>query len=283
MAGRDLVEEATGWPKAALCSMNKMPNGGGTADMVGRSFDRFPSSDLVPAVGEPVGHGALESVRSVPGDSVGDLTSRASDQAIAAQAAAGSRVAFEELVSRYTGRLYHFLRSRSASREDLEDIVQETFLKAYRNIDRYDERWKFATWLFTIAVRLAISRHRAAGVGRFSSVAADPESPLPGPQEALVMREEAQSLKNIWDVAGTLGPGAYEALWLRYAEEMPVKDIAQAMGKTQLGVRALLHRSRIRLAEKLKAAERQAQPEAAGGGERGGPAGPEVFDPVERR
>jgi RNA polymerase sigma-70 factor (ECF subfamily) len=190
----------------------------------------------------------------------------ASNASLAAQAAAGSRAAFEELVNRYTGRLFHFLRSRSASREDLEDLVQETFLKAYRNIDRYDARWTFATWLYTVGVRLAISRHRAAGTGRVGSAVEDPECPMPGPQETLLLREEAQRQKNIWNIAGTLGPDAYEALWLRYAEEMPVKNIARTMGKTQVAVRALLHRSRIKLAKKLKAAEPQEQPAAAAAG-----------------
>ncbi len=184
------------------------------------------------------------------------------DGSLAAQAAAGSRAAFEELVTRYTGRLFHFLRPRSASREDLEDLVQETFLKAYRNIDRYDARWKFATWLYTVGVRLAISRHRAAGRGRFRAASEDPACPSPGPQETLALREEARQQKNIWTIAGTLGPDAYQALWLRYAEEMSVREIAGALGKTQVGVRALLHRSRVKLAERLKAAGQAGQPEA---------------------
>jgi RNA polymerase sigma-70 factor, ECF subfamily len=198
-------------------------------------------------------------------DKMPSYAAEATDGSLAAQAAAGSPAAFEELVTRYTGRLSYFLMSRSASREDLEDLVQETFLKAYRNIDRYDARWKFATWLYTVGVRLAISRHRAAGIGGVSLGAADPECPAPGPQETLALREEAQRQKNIWNVAVTLGPDAYEALWLRYAEEMPVKDIARAMGKTQVGVRALLHRSRVRLAEKLKASDEPEQAAAAAG------------------
>jgi len=189
----------------------------------------------------------------------------ASDEGLAARAAAGSRAAFEELVNRYTGRLFHFLKLRSASREDLEDLVQETFLKAYRNISRYDAKWKFATWLYTMAVRLAISRHRAAGTGRVRTGAEDLECSSPGPQETLLRGEEAQRQKNIWNVAGTLSPSAYEALWLRYAEDMPVKDIARAMGKTQVGIRALLYRSRMKLAKRLKAPEHQGQFEAAAG------------------
>ncbi|HCS49033.1 MAG TPA: hypothetical protein DIW61_12570, partial [Candidatus Aminicenantes bacterium] len=52
------------------------------------------------------------------------------DEELASRAAAGSRPAFEELVSRYGLRLFYFLRSRSGSDEDVEDLVQETFLKA---------------------------------------------------------------------------------------------------------------------------------------------------------
>jgi RNA polymerase sigma-70 factor (ECF subfamily) len=174
------------------------------------------------------------------------------DEELAAEAAAGSRAAFEELVSRYTVRLFHFLRRRSGSAEDIEDIVQETFLRAYRNIDRYDARWKFSTWLYTVAGRLAVSRHRAA---KAPTLRLDPESlpsPSPGPQEFLAGKEEERRLHlNIWGLARTLGPSEYEALWLRYAEAMPVNDIARAMGRTQVGVRALLHRSRLKLGKKL--------------------------------
>jgi DNA-directed RNA polymerase specialized sigma24 family protein len=169
-----------------------------------------------------------------------------SDEELAAQAAAGSRTAFEELVSRYSPRLFYFLRSRTESDEDIEDLVQETF------------------WLFTLAVRLAISRHRSKKTRPESPL--DPEvaeHPSPGPQERLIRKEEAQEQKNIWNLARTLRPGEYRALWLRYAEGLPVKDIARAMNKTQLGVRALLHRSRLKLGEKLKTASPSAVPAEA--------------------
>jgi RNA polymerase sigma-70 factor (ECF subfamily) len=175
------------------------------------------------------------------------------DKELAARAAAGSRSAFEELISRYSLRLFQFLRSRSGSDEDVEDLVQETFLKAYRNIGRYDPRWKFSTWLFTAAVRLSISRHRSLGRKPLSLDSEGPEHPAPGPQEVLIRKEEAQKAGNIWFLARTLKPSEYEVLWLRYAEGMPMKDIAQAMKKSQVGVRVLLHRSRLKLGKKLRA------------------------------
>jgi len=175
------------------------------------------------------------------------------DEEMAARAAAGSCSAFEELVSRYSLRLFYFLRSRSGSDEDVEDLVQETFLKAYLNIGRCDPQRKFSTWLFTVAVRLSISRHRSQGIKPLPLDSEGPEHPSPGPQEALIREEEAGKAGNIWLLARTLKPNEYEALWLRYAEEMPMKDIALAMKKSLVGVRVLLHRSRLKLGKKLRA------------------------------
>jgi len=190
------------------------------------------------------------------------------DEELAAQATAGSRSAFEELVSRHNLHLFHFLRSRSGSDQDVEDLVQETFLKAYRNIRRYDPRWKFSTWLYTIAVRIMISRHRAAKAPAVPLDAEGLETPAPGPQELLMRKEETGNAGNIWFLARTLRPNEYEVLWLRYAEEMPLKEIARTMKRTLVGVRVLLHRSRLKLGKKLRETSPAAGlAEAAGAGQ----------------
>ena len=176
----------------------------------------------------------------------------ATDEDLAARAAAGSRPAFEELVSRYGLRLFHFLRSHSGSDEDVEDLVQETFLKAYRNIGRFDPQRRFSTWLYTVAFRLSISRLRLKEPKPLQLDSEGPEHPSPGPQEALIRKEEALKAGNIWLLARTLKPREYKVLWLRYAEEMPIRDIARAMRKSQAGVRVLLHRSRLKLGKKLR-------------------------------
>ena len=191
------------------------------------------------------------------------------DEELAAQTAAGSRAAFEALVSRYSPRLFYFLRSRSGSDEDIEDLMQETFLRAFRNIDRYDPKWNFSTWLYTMAVRLAISRHRSK---KADPLPLDPElteCPSPGPQDRLIFEEETQERKNVWNLARTLKPGEYQALWLRYAEGLPVKDIAKAMNKSQIGIRTLLHRSRLKLGPKLRTTSPSAAPAGAVSARRG--------------
>ena len=137
---------------------------------------------------------------------VNRATAVPTDEELAARAAEGSRTAFEELVSRYSPRLFHFLRSRSGAGEDVEDLVQETFLKAYRNIGRYDPSRRFSTWLYTIAFRLAISRHRSQGArplaarsGRTGTPVArspgssDPEGRGPASREHLAPRQDPKT------------------------------------------------------------------------------------------
>ena len=185
------------------------------------------------------------------------------DEELAARAASGSRSAFEELVTRYGARLLHFLQSRSGPGGDAEDLVQETFLKAYRNIGRFDPGRRFSTWLYTIAFRLAVSHHRSHGTKPLPLDSEGPDNPSAGPQEALIRKEEARHAGNIWLLARTLKPREYEVLWLRYSVEMPLRDIARTMKRSQVGVRVLLHRSRLRLAEKLRQPSIPALPEEA--------------------
>src|SRR4051812_25411358 len=72
----------------------------------------------------------------------------------------GCKDCFEELVRRFQSPLLHFLTRRLSSQHDAEDLVQETFLTAYRSLGQYDSSSRFSTWVFTIANRLAISSRR---------------------------------------------------------------------------------------------------------------------------
>jgi RNA polymerase sigma-70 factor (ECF subfamily) len=168
-----------------------------------------------------------------------------SDEALAAKVAEGSRVSFEELVSRYSPRLFYFLRYRTETDQDIEDLVQETFLKAFKNIDRFNPEWKFSTWLYTIAVRQAISRFRSIKTAKSSLVAT---SSNPDPEEIIIQKEKSQ---NLWRLASSLSQKEFEALWLHYAEDMPVKEIAKITKKKPITVRVLLHRARLNLAKRI--------------------------------
>ena len=168
-----------------------------------------------------------------------------SDEELVAKTQTGSRRCFDQLVYRYSHRLFYFLRPRVSTDEDTEDLVQETFLKAYRNISRFDLKYKFTTWLYTTATRLAIDFYRKKQHHEHISLM-NPSTPDPGEQ---VTREE--DAQNLWNIAQKLQANQFQVLWLRYIEELSLPEIASVMKKNQVHIRVLLHRARMNLIKQL--------------------------------
>jgi RNA polymerase sigma-70 factor, ECF subfamily len=77
------------------------------------------------------------------------------DSGVVAAFLAGERRAFNELVERYQNRLLNFVYRTTGDRERAEDLVQETFIRVYRHLHRFDQSKKFSTWVYTIASNLA--------------------------------------------------------------------------------------------------------------------------------
>ena len=178
-----------------------------------------------------------------------------SDEKLAAESAAGSEACFEELVRRFAPRLFRYLRPKTASAEEAEDLVQETFRKAFQNIARFDAGYRFSTWLYTIAHRQAISFFRARRVSSAAPTEAVDESS--GPEDLLVRREE---VRYFWSLARRLPRQQYQAFWLRYAEDLSVAEIARVMKRPAAHVRVMLHRGRLKLAAAFKEEERRSWP-----------------------
>ena len=166
------------------------------------------------------------------------------DEQLAEAAKRGSSAAFDELVERYQLRLLRFLLGRCNSRADAEDAIQDTFVNAYRYLQSYDPRWRFSTWLYRIALRNAVrqSLHPAAEDVEI----ADDRDPL----ASCIALSERQ---NLWLLAKKqLAADAYSALWLRYAEDLPLADVARAVDRSLAWTKVSLMRSRRRLASALK-------------------------------
>lgn len=183
-------------------------------------------------------------------------------------ARAGSLPAYAELVRRFEGRLYNFLLRRTHSASEAEEITQEAFVRAWENLGRYDARWQFSTWLFTIARRAAVTAARRRRTGRDGGAAAAAASKVGSGAdhvERLADREEAHLL---WDLADRqLSERQRSALWLRYAEGMEIREIALVQGTTTLVVRVTLSRARRALA---RAAGAQGATEVSRAGELAG-------------
>lgn len=168
------------------------------------------------------------------------------DEALVAQAKAGSRDAYDELARRWRPRLVAALWKRTGSEADAEDVAQDALLRAHERLYQHDGKYRFSTWLFTIAFRLDVSRRRrkrpAVALGDYD--AADVRQPTPA-----VTVETSEARDNLWAIAERkLSEPYYTALWLRYGEDLPPTEIAQVMRKTTLAVRVMLHRARQKLA-----------------------------------
>jgi len=168
------------------------------------------------------------------------------------QVKAGSREAFESLLGFYEKRVFNFLWQMVRNAHDAEDLTQETFLKAYQSIQRFNSNQNFSTWLFTIAKRTAFNHFRAAK--QFEELSPDHEVDLDDPSILLQQKDERTAL---WTLAEALPPEQREALWLRYAEGFSIAETVAILRTNQIRVRVLLHRARKNLATRLRPQQAQ--------------------------
>jgi RNA polymerase sigma-70 factor (ECF subfamily) len=176
-----------------------------------------------------------------------------SDEQLASRAQRGCLASFEELVRRFQLPLLNFLRQRGAG-ADAEDLLQETFLRAYTNLHRYRRRHRAAAWLFTIARRLSINHYHR--------VAASPATQTDGEAavESLLAAEGApdelaaasEDRKQLWQLAARiLSEEEMAALWLYYVEELSAREVGAVLERSWLATKSLLSRARKKLLPRL--------------------------------
>ncbi len=166
------------------------------------------------------------------------------DRAVAAQAAAGNAAAFAALVESHAQRLHRWLVATGTAHHDAEDVVQEAFLRAHAAIARYDARWAFSTWLFTIAhrVRLDLAARRRD------------HAPLDDIHAAPAAATDALPDGGLWSRARALLPAdEFRLLWLHYAEDQAPAAVARILDINPIAARVRLHRARKRLEAALRA------------------------------
>ena len=202
---------------------------------------------------EPRGSEALVSPQECAEWSPAPLTAveppEPSPERLVQQAKTGCREAFGLLVEHYEKRIFNYLSQLTGNSHDAEDLTQETFLKVYRSIHRFDSTHAFSTWLFTIAKRTAFNHFR--GAKRFQELPPHTEVDLDDPSVLLQQKDEQIS---VWKLAEALKADQYEALWLRYGEGFSIAETAGILHTNQIRVRVLLHRARKNLRKSLCAA-----------------------------
>jgi RNA polymerase sigma-70 factor (ECF subfamily) len=146
------------------------------------------------------------------------------------QVRAGDPEAFRVLVERYSRTLFRLAYRMTGHEQDAEDAVQETFLRAYRQIHRFDSRSKFSTWLYAIAVNRTLDllrgrRRRPEGSAELAYGTAASGDPDP---ERLAFSGQVQN--RVSAALAGLSPAERTAFLLRHFEGLPVAEISRVLG-----------------------------------------------------
>jgi RNA polymerase sigma-70 factor (ECF subfamily) len=187
------------------------------------------------------------------------------------QARGGSDEAFTHLVEQYQTPVYNLCYRMLGEPESAEDAAQESFLRAYQNLDRYDLERPFITWLLSIAAHYCIDRLRRR---HFVSVPVDddeapfelPDPAAPNPEAEAVRSEEQERIHILLE---GLDPTDRAAVTLRYWHDFSEVEIAESLSLTVSAVKSRLFRARRSLAKAWEIEEASRAPQQH---ERGGPA-----------
>lgn len=172
-----------------------------------------------------------------------------------ARVLAGERDAFHVLLQRHSGPLLATLRAVLRNREDAREVLQETWLRAYRNLDRLREPARLRAWLVSIALNLARAHHRRARDGELDSGRdGDPVAPAGGGRGAGVDLEEREDLARLRELMASLPARQREVVDLRVNHELSHSEIAELLGISEAASRANYYQGLQRLKQSMGAA-----------------------------
>jgi RNA polymerase sigma-70 factor, ECF subfamily len=181
------------------------------------------------------------------------------ESVLVAEAKAGSYAAFEELVNRYEKKIYRLELNLTGNPEDAEDLLQETFLKAFEHLPTFREDSRFYTWIVRIAINEGLMKLRK----RRSSKEVQVEDPSnedgdfvprefadwrPNPEQEMERVEMETILRN---AAKALPVTFRTVFFLRDVEGLSTEETAEMLNLSEGAVKARLFRARLRLREEL--------------------------------
>ena len=194
------------------------------------------------------------------------------DAAVVAAALAGRTEASEELVRRYERPIYGLIARMVRDEAQAEDLTQDTFVKMFRALGRFDPAMRFSSWLFRIAHNTAIDYLRQRRLLVSTPIEdpdneSDPLASLPDPSAISPERsaQRAELAEAVDRALDRVRPDYRAVLVLRYQEGLEYQDIAEVLGAPLGTVKTFLHRARRDLARELAAAGWGLKPGSAAG------------------
>jgi RNA polymerase sigma-70 factor, ECF subfamily len=187
---------------------------------------------------------------------------RPNDRELVRAAKAGDLAAFEALVIRHERRVYGLARRLTGSDADAQDVTQQTFLSAVKNLSSFRETAAFSTWLITIAAHAALKvvrkRRGLPTTSLDEGTEPDAEGHVPHPEYIADWRETPDRLAQraethrLLDAAiAELDTAPRAVFLLRDVEDLSVRDTAQVLGISEANVKVRLLRARMQLRERF--------------------------------
>ncbi len=170
------------------------------------------------------------------------------------RARGGDPSAIEGLVRRYQGSLHAFLLRRCGRPELAEDLVQESFVRVLRSLDRFDPRFRFSTWLFTIGRRLMVNHFQKRRPAYDSEVVEGRSVEDAPPARDILERERRESILGAVEHAlEGLNPSQRRIVRMFHEQGRSIQNIAGELGLPEGTIKSHLHRARRRMQEAIAA------------------------------
>ena len=181
------------------------------------------------------------------------------ESVLVAQAREGDLQAFTNLVQRYDGKIFRLAMHVTQNREDAEDVLQETFMKAYEHLDQFKGDSKFYTWIVRIAVNQALMKLRRRRTDKTVSMDEQIDTGEDTVVREIAAWDENPEQRFSREEIGKIMDGAIESLdpiyrsvfVLRDVEDLSTEETADALGLSVPAVKSRLLRARLQLREKL--------------------------------
>ena len=183
----------------------------------------------------------------------GQAISADTERALVRETLAGDQLAARGLVDAHRDRLHAFIGRMVRNHHEAEDLCQETFLRAFGSLERFNGTNRFSTWLFTIGYRLTLNRLRRKDNGNVAFDMNEMAAPRNDVPEALANSEEVRRLKaTIWREVDGLSEPQRAAVVLFYQQNMSCQEIGQVLDTPPSTVKSHLHRAREKLRSRLE-------------------------------
>jgi RNA polymerase sigma-70 factor (ECF subfamily) len=170
------------------------------------------------------------------------------------RASGGDMSAFREIVDRYQRQIYSISYDFTGNHHDAEDILQEVLIKVYRSLNRFRGDSRLSTWLHRITINTCLDKTRRASLPVASSEELVPDrfaadSPSGNPEKST---EATRIQSHIENALRTLTPLERSVFILRNYKELPIKDVAQVLGRSEGTVKNMLWRALKKLQKELE-------------------------------